>query len=62
MAVAIKNYDELPLTLKVEEMAEILGVSRKVAYKIANEENLAVRVGEKRLVIPKDRLINYLNK
>jgi len=62
MALAIKNYEDLPLTLKVDEMAKILGVSRKVAYRIANEEGLGVRVGEKRLVIPKDRIISYLNR
>jgi predicted DNA-binding transcriptional regulator AlpA len=57
----LKKYEDLPLTLNVEQLAEVLGISRKVAYRIAKDENLAIRVGEKRLVIPSSRLISYLN-
>ncbi len=62
MTMAIRNFEELPLTLKVDEMAEILGISRKVAYRLAKDEGLGIRVGEKRLVVPKTRLIEYLNR
>jgi len=62
MTLTIKNYEELPLTITVDEMSIILKISRKVAYRIAKEEGLAVRVGEKRLVIPKSKLIAYLNR
>jgi excisionase family DNA binding protein len=60
---AAKRYEDLPLTLKVEEMAEVLGVSRKVAYNLAKRRDFpAVRVGEKRLVIPRDRFLRWLNE
>ena len=62
MAIPARNFEELPLTLSIDEMAEVLGISRKVAYKIAKEENLAIRVGEKRLVVPKSKLVSYLNR
>lgn len=62
MSLTVKNYEELPLTMTVDEMAKILGIDRKVAYRIAKEEGLAIRVGEKRLVVPKSKLISYLNK
>ncbi len=63
MTVAMKNFEDLPLTLKVEQVAEVLGVSRKVAYNLAKRRDFpAVRVGEKRLVIPRDRFIQWLNE
>ena len=55
-----KSFDELPLTLTVNEFADIARISRKVAYYEAKKSGLALRVGEKRLVIPRDRLIAYL--
>lgn len=61
MTEIVQDYDNLPIALSVEQMAKVLGISRKVAYKIAKEENLAVRVGEKRLVVPKSKLVDYLN-
>jgi excisionase family DNA binding protein len=57
-----KNLDDLPLVLTVDQVAEVLKICRKVAYQLVKEEGLAIRVGEKRLVIPKDRLLNYLMK
>lgn len=57
----IKTIDDLPLTMSVEEMGKVLGVSRKTAYKIALKENIAMRVGEKRLRVPKHKLIAYMN-
>lgn len=62
MANAAKHYDELPLTMSVEEMADVLGISRKVAYRIAKEQDLGLRIGEKRLIVPKHKLIAFLNK
>jgi len=57
-----KNFEELPLALTVDQVAEILGVCRKVAYNLVKRERLAIRVGEKRLVIPRDRFLAYLNR
>ena len=62
MTEAAIEYETLPLAMNVEQLAQVLGISKKVAYRIAKEEKLAIRVGEKRLVIPKSRLIGYLNK
>ena len=63
MVLAAKSYEDLPLTLRVEQMAKVLGVSRKVAYNLVKRKGFpAVRVGEKRIVIPRDRLIEWLNE
>lgn len=59
----IINFDQLPLVLNVEEMAQVLGISRKLAYQLVHRDGFpAVRVGEKRLVIPRDRLIQWLDE
>lgn len=55
------SIDEVPLTISVRELSQILGISRNTVYEI-------VRSGEIRSVralgqirIPKDALIDYLN-
>ena len=62
MNTLIKNLDELPAVLTVDELANLLGVDRKVCYRIVKDEKLAVRVGEKRLLVLKHKLIAYLNQ
>ena len=60
---AVKSYDELPVTLKVEDVARILGVGRNTAYNIIRQKGFpAVRVGEKRVVVPRDRFLQWLNE
>ncbi len=54
--------NELPLTLTVEQVGELLGICRKGAYSLVKKERLAIRVGEKRLVVPRDRFLAYLDK
>ncbi len=62
MAEAIKNYNDLPLTLKVEQVAEILQVGRNTAYSLIRQKGFpVVRIGEKRVVIPRDRFLQWLN-
>ena len=57
-----RTYKELPLTLSVDEVAEVLGISRRLAYKLAKKKGFpAARVGKKRLVIPRDHFIEWLH-
>lgn len=63
MTMALRSYEDLPLTLKVEQVAEVLGVSRKVAYNLTKRRDFpAVRIGEKRLCVPRDRFLRWLNE
>jgi len=49
------------LTLTVEEAGEALGISRATAYMLANTGRLpAIRVSDRRIVIPKKALEDYL--
>lgn len=56
-----RSFDELPLTLKVEDLMPILGVGRNTAYELVRSGKIrSIRIG-KQLCIPKDALIKYLS-
>lgn len=55
------NIEELPLTLNAREAAEILRISKSKIYELAQSESFpAIRIG-KRVVIPRDKLIQWMN-
>lgn len=55
------NLEELPLTLNAHEAAEVLRISKSKVYDLAHTESFpAVRIG-KRVVIPRDKLIEWMN-
>ena len=50
------------LTLSVEEMAQTLGISRPVAYELIKQDGFpAIRVSERRIIIPIESLKAWLN-
>ena len=51
------------LTVSVDEMAAMLGISRPVAYELTKRNGFpAVRISERRIVIPVDALKRWLNE
>ena len=55
------SIEELPLTLNVREAAEVLRISKSKVYELAQSESFpAIRIG-KRVVIPRDKLIQWMN-
>ena len=60
--VTFKSYEELPMMLSVLEMAAALGISRAGAYELARTEDFpALKIGT-RVVIPKDKLKEWVDK
>ena len=60
--VTFKSYEDLPLMLSVPEMGAALGISRAGAYELARSEGFpALRIGT-RIVIPKDKLQEWVDK
>ena len=56
-----RSFDELPLTLKVEDLMPILGIGRNTAYELIRSGKIrSIRIG-RQLRIPKDALIEYLS-
>ena len=54
-----KTYDDLPLFLNVNLVAQVLGVSISTAYEVMHEPGFPVlRVGS-RMVVPKEKFIQW---
>ena len=57
-----KSYEDLPRMPSVPEMGAALGISRAGAYELARSEGFpALRIGT-RIVIPKDKLQEWVDK
>lgn len=55
------SFDDLPITLRVEELIPILGIGRNTAYELIRCGKIhSVRIG-KQLRIPKQAVIDYLS-
>ena len=61
MKTTYTNVEDLPLTLNAREVAAVLRISKSKVYDLARTESFpAVRIG-KRVVIPRDKLIEWMN-
>lgn len=54
------SLDQLPITLCTEEVAQVLGISRAGAYTLMHSDGFpTIQIG-KRMVVPKDKLIAWM--
>ena len=61
MNTKYRSFDELPLTLRVEDLMPILDIGRNTAYELVRCGTFrSIRIG-KQLRIPKQALIDYLS-
>lgn len=57
-----KTYDDLPLFLNANLVAQVLGVSTSTAYEVMHEPGFPVlRVGS-RMVVPKEQFIRWVTE
>ena len=57
-----RSYGDLPLTLTVPEVGEVLAISRAKAYDLARSEGFpSMRIGT-RILVPRDTLIRWIDK
>ena len=57
-----KTYDDLPLFLNANLVAQVLGVSPSSGYKLMHEPGFPVlRVGS-RMVVPKEQFIRWVTE
>ena len=62
MKLRYTSMEQLPITLCAEEVAQVLGISRANAYTLMHSENFpTIRIG-KRMVVPKDKLIAWMEE
>ena len=56
------NYNDLPAVLNANQLATALGISRAGAYQLLNTGTFpTLRIG-KRLLVPKDKLIGWIEQ
>lgn len=54
------SFDDLPLTLRVEELMPILGIGRNTAYELIRSGQIrSIRIG-RQLRVPKDAVLDFL--
>ena len=57
----ISSYDQLPVALNANQVAAVLGISRAGAYNLMRSEGFPTLFIGKRMVVPKDRLMDWMN-
>ena len=56
------SFDQLPLALCAEDVAQVLGISRANAYTLMHSKGFpTIRIG-KRMTVPKDKLIEWIDQ
>jgi len=59
---AYKNDSELPIGMKAEDVAAYLGISRAYAYNLVNSKGFPTLHVGKRMVIPKEKFLKWVNE
>lgn len=57
-----KNYEDLPLVLTAKELSRLLRISRSGAYALMARENFPTLSLGKRVVVPKEGLLKWLEE
>ena len=56
------TLDQLPITLKAEELASVLGISRAGAYTLMRSKGFPTIVIGKRMVVYRDKFIQWMDE
>ena len=57
-----KSYDELPLSLRAEDVAAVLGISRANAYTLMHAKNFPTIFIGKRMIVPRDKFLAWIEE
>lgn len=56
------DFDQLPIMLNADQLAQVLGISRAGAYQLMHAKDFpTIRIG-KRMVVPKEMLSKWLDE
>lgn len=56
------SMEELPVTLNAQDVAAVLGISRANAYCLMHSRGFPTLQIGKRMVVPKDKLIDWIDR
>lgn len=63
MASKVKDISEYPACLNVDDLSNILRISRGTAFALVKKPGFpSLRVGDKRIIVPKDKFLAWLEK
>ena len=54
------SLEQLPLALSADDVAHVLGISRANAYELMHSEGFPTLKIGKRMTVPKDKLIEWI--
>ena len=57
-----KSYDELPLFLNAELVAQVLGIAPSSSYELMHEADFPVLKIGSRIVVPKEKFIQWVER
>lgn len=57
----VTDPSQLPMALNAKQVAAVLGISRAGAYNLMRSEGFPTLFIGKRMVVPKDRLMGWMN-
>ncbi len=57
----VTDPSQLPMALNAKQVAAVLGISRAGAYNLMRSEGFPTLFIGKRMVVPKDRLLSWMN-
>ena len=56
------SFEQLPITLSANQVAQVLGISRANAYTLMHSKGFpTIHIG-KRMVVPKNKLIEWMER
>ena len=57
-----KSYDDLPLFLNAELVAQVLGIAPSSSYELMHEDGFPVLKIGNRMVVPKEKFIRWVEE
>ena len=56
------SYDQLPLSLRADDVASVLGISRANAYTLMHSKDFPTIFIGKRMLVPKDKFLAWIEE
>lgn len=57
-----KSYDDLPLFLNAELVAQVLGIAPSSSYELMHEDGFPVLKIGNRMVVPKEKFVTWVEE
>lgn len=57
-----KSYDDLPLFLNAELVAQVLGIAPSSSYELMHEDGFPVLKIGNRMVVPKEKFVRWVER